>query len=173
MIDVFDRDPAQMMLALGLGREYFSHLSSRFSAFTADFLTAQENPTFTRTFRAARPSAGVTSFFRDPPAWEQLKDEVIPALLAAQPKGGVLRAWASGCSTGEEAYSLARVFKEALERVKPAGNFSLQVFATDLDRDAIDRARAGVLTVPGPPVLWRAGLAGQRCAGPQTEMPLR
>ena len=87
---------------------------------------------------------GVTSFFRDPPAWEQLKDEVIPALLAAHPKGGVLRAWASGCSTGEEAYSLAMVFKEALERVKPAGNFSLQVFATDLDRDAIDRARAGV-----------------------------
>jgi two-component system CheB/CheR fusion protein len=87
---------------------------------------------------------GVTSFFRDPPAWEQLKDEVIPTLLAAHPKGGVLRAWASGCSTGEEAYSLAMVFKEALERVKPAGNFSLQVFATDLDRDAIDRARAGV-----------------------------
>jgi two-component system CheB/CheR fusion protein len=87
---------------------------------------------------------GVTSFFRDPPAWEQLKDEVIPALLAAHPKGGLLRAWASGCSTGEEAYSLAMVFKEALERVTPAGNFSLQLFATDLDRDAIDRARAGV-----------------------------
>lgn len=87
---------------------------------------------------------GVTSFFRDPPAWEQLKDEIIPALLAAHPKGGVLRAWASGCSTGEEAYSLAMVFKEALERVKPAVSFSLQVFATDLDRDAIDRARAGV-----------------------------
>ena len=87
---------------------------------------------------------GVTSFFRDPPAWEQLKDEVIPALLASHPKGGLLRAWVSGCSTGEEAYSLAMVFKEALERVKPAGNFSLQVFATDLDRDAIDRARAGV-----------------------------
>ena len=87
---------------------------------------------------------GVTSFFRDPPAWEQFKTEVIPALLAAYPKGGVLRAWASGCSTGEEAYSLAMVFKEALERVKPAGNFSLQVFATDLDRDAIDKARAGV-----------------------------
>lgn len=65
MIDVFDRDPAKMMLTLGLGREYFSHLSSRFAAFTADFLTAQENPTFTRTFRAGRPSAGVTSFFRD------------------------------------------------------------------------------------------------------------
>ena len=56
----------------------------------------------------------------------------------------MLRAWVPGCSTGEEAYSLAMVFKEALERVKPAGNFSLQVFATDLDRDAIDKARAGV-----------------------------
>jgi two-component system CheB/CheR fusion protein len=87
---------------------------------------------------------GVTSFFRDPPAWEQLKDEVIPALLAAHPKGGVLRAWTPGCSTGEEAYSLAMVFKEAQERVKPAGVFTLQIFATDLDRDAIDRARAGV-----------------------------
>jgi two-component system CheB/CheR fusion protein len=87
---------------------------------------------------------GVTSFFRDPLAWEQLKDKVMPALLAAHPNGGVLRAWTSGCSTGEEAYSLAMVFKEALEQVNPAGNFSLQVFATDLDRDAIDKARAGV-----------------------------
>jgi two-component system CheB/CheR fusion protein len=87
---------------------------------------------------------GVTSFFRDSPAWEQLKDLAIPALLAAYPKGGVLRAWAAGCSTGEEAYSLAMIFKEALEQAKPSRNFSLQVFATDLDRDAIDRARAGV-----------------------------
>jgi two-component system CheB/CheR fusion protein len=87
---------------------------------------------------------GVTSFFRDPPAWEQLKEEVIPSVLSAHPKGGLLRAWTPGCSTGEEAYSLAMIFKEALERVKPAGNFSLQVFATDLDRDAIDKARAGV-----------------------------
>ena len=87
---------------------------------------------------------GVTSFFRDPPAWQQLQDKVIPALLAAHPKGGVLRAWTPGCSTGEEAYSLAMVFKEALERARPARNVSLQVFATDLDRDAIDRARSGV-----------------------------
>jgi two-component system CheB/CheR fusion protein len=87
---------------------------------------------------------GVTSFFRDPPAWEQLSEEVVPSLLAAHPKGGVLRAWTPGCSTGEEAYSLAMVFREALERVKPAGNFSLQIFATDLDRDAIGKARTGV-----------------------------
>ncbi len=87
---------------------------------------------------------GVTSFFRDPAAWEQLKDKVMPALLAARPQGAVLRAWTSGCSTGEEAYSLAMVFKEVIEQVDPAGNFSLQIFATDLDRDAIDKARAGL-----------------------------
>jgi len=86
---------------------------------------------------------GVTSFFRDPPAWEQLKDEIIPTLLAAHPKGGVLRAWVCGCSTGEEAYSLVMLFREALDQVKPAGNFKIQVFATDLDRDAIEKARRG------------------------------
>ena len=86
---------------------------------------------------------GVTSFFRDPAMWEQLKTEVIPALLAARPSGGMLRAWIPGCSTGEEAYSLAIVFREALEQIKPAFHYALQVFATDLDKDAIDKARAG------------------------------
>ncbi len=87
---------------------------------------------------------GVTSFFRDPAAWEQLQGEAIPALLAGRPDGGMLRAWSAGCSTGEEAYSLAIAFKEALEQVKPKENFTLQIFATDLDRDAIDKARQGV-----------------------------
>lgn len=86
---------------------------------------------------------GVTSFFRDAAVWDQLKTEVLPALLAIHPNGGVLRAWSTGCSTGEEAYSLAIVFREVLEQVKPASHFSLQVFATDLDKDAIDKARAG------------------------------
>ncbi|EHP86028.1 MCP methyltransferase/methylesterase, CheR/CheB with PAS/PAC sensor [Geobacter metallireducens RCH3] len=87
---------------------------------------------------------GVTSFFRDPAAWENLKNEVIPDLLASHPEGGVLRAWSAGCSTGEEAYSLAIIFREVLEQVKPKAHFSLQVFATDLDRDAIDKARLGL-----------------------------
>ncbi len=87
---------------------------------------------------------GVTSFFRDPAVWEQLKDKIIPEFLAAHPEGGVSRAWVAGCSTGEEAYSLAIVFKEALDKSAPAKSFSLQIFATDLDKDAIDKARAGV-----------------------------
>jgi two-component system CheB/CheR fusion protein len=87
---------------------------------------------------------GVTSFFRDPAAWEHLGREVLPALLAERPRGSVLRAWVPGCSTGEEAYSLAIVFKEALERLKAPKNLALQIFATDLDRDAIEKARVGL-----------------------------
>lgn len=87
---------------------------------------------------------GVTSFFRDPAAWEHLKSEVIPLFLTNMPSGGVLRAWSAGCSTGEEAYSLAIVFKEALEQIKPQSHYTLQIFATDLDREAIDKARLGM-----------------------------
>jgi two-component system CheB/CheR fusion protein len=87
---------------------------------------------------------GVTSFFRDPAAWDQLCSEAIPVLLANRPAGHALRAWVPGCSTGEEAYSLAIAFKEAFEQAKTKGNFALQIFATDLDHDAIDKARQGL-----------------------------
>jgi len=86
---------------------------------------------------------GVTSFFRDPAVWEQLQTTVVPALLAAHPDGATLRLWSAGCSTGEEAYSLAIILREALEQVQSPVRYAFQVFATDLDRDAIDRARAG------------------------------
>jgi len=87
---------------------------------------------------------GVTSFFRDPAAWDELRKKILPALLASRPVGQVLRAWVPGCSTGEEAYSLAMVFKEAMEALKPRKKMKLQVFATDLDKDAIDKARQGI-----------------------------
>jgi two-component system CheB/CheR fusion protein len=87
---------------------------------------------------------GVTSFFRDPAAWQQLAKRAIPALLASRAAGGSLRAWVAGCSTGEEAYSLAIVFSEALRRTKSASHFSIQIYATDLDKEAIDKARQGL-----------------------------
>ena len=87
---------------------------------------------------------GVTSFFRDSTMWDKLRDQILPDLLKELPNGYVIRAWITGCSTGEEAYSLAIVFKEAYEKVKQIKNLSLQIFATDIDIDAIDRARKGV-----------------------------
>ena len=87
---------------------------------------------------------GVTRFFRDSDVWDVLVARAIPALLAERQAGGVLRAWVPGCSSGEEAYSLAMVFHEALEQTRAARSVALQIFATDLDKDAIERARAGV-----------------------------
>jgi two-component system CheB/CheR fusion protein len=86
---------------------------------------------------------GVTSFFRDPLVWQLLREETIPALLASR-SAGPLRAWVAGCSTGEEAYSLAIVFKEVMEKINPKKSFKLQIFASDLDRDAINKARQGL-----------------------------
>jgi two-component system CheB/CheR fusion protein len=87
---------------------------------------------------------GVTAFFRDPLVWEKLKNTVIPTILANFQPGSILRAWIPGCSTGEEAYSLAIVFKEALEKANLHEGFSLQIFATDLDNDAVETARKGL-----------------------------
>lgn len=87
---------------------------------------------------------GVTSFFRDPAVWEHLRNETIPALLAANPDGAAFKAWVPACSTGEEAYTLAMVFDEAVARSNEPGKYSLQIFATDLHGDAIDKARQGL-----------------------------
>ncbi|MFZ4855987.1 MAG: chemotaxis protein CheB [Desulfuromonadaceae bacterium] len=87
---------------------------------------------------------GVTSFFRDTAMWEELKVEALPKILAGYSEGGTLRAWSCGCSTGEEAYSLAILFREALDRATLSENYNLQIFATDLDADAIEKARRGL-----------------------------
>ena len=85
---------------------------------------------------------GVTSFFRDPEAFAALESLVIPKLFDGKPAGGVVRAWAAGCSSGEEAFSIAILLQERLEMLKQ--NFKIQVFATDIDSRAIAVARAGL-----------------------------
>jgi two-component system CheB/CheR fusion protein len=85
---------------------------------------------------------GVTSFFRDAEIFEEVRKQVIPRLFAGKAAGSAIRLWVPGCSTGEEAYSLAMLLRERMEELKE--NFKVQIFATDIDREAIDHARAGV-----------------------------
>ena len=87
---------------------------------------------------------GVTNFFRDVLVWDKMKEKIVPEMIEKAHAGDILRAWIPGCSTGEEAYSLAIVFKEVLEKTNPHGGLSLQIFATDLDKDAIEIARKGL-----------------------------
>ncbi|HET7525536.1 MAG TPA: chemotaxis protein CheB [Burkholderiaceae bacterium] len=87
---------------------------------------------------------GVTSFFRDADVWQELKDTALPTLLARRGTDDTrLRAWVVGCSTGEEAYSLAMAFTEVAETMPEHGTHGLQIFATDLSADAILAARSG------------------------------
>ena len=84
---------------------------------------------------------GVTHFFRDPEAFLALKQEGLPALFAGKPPGANLRIWVCGCSTGEEAYTLAMLLQEHMDQLRVG--FNVQIFATDIDRAAIEIARAG------------------------------
>ncbi len=85
---------------------------------------------------------GVTSFFRDPEAYQVLEREVFPRLLRGRKTDDPLRCWVVGCSTGEEAYSLAVIVSEAMEKLKKY--LTVQIFATDIDEAAIENARKGI-----------------------------
>ncbi|MCA9959445.1 MAG: hypothetical protein KC443_10450, partial [Anaerolineales bacterium] len=85
---------------------------------------------------------GVTRFFRDPEAFEELRTAVIPAILANKDAQDQVRVWVVGCSTGEEAYSLAILFREAMEAANK--NLDVKIFATDIDKEAIDFASRGI-----------------------------
>ncbi|UJX41205.1 PAS domain-containing protein [Desulfovibrio sp. JY] len=85
---------------------------------------------------------GVTSFFRDPEAFKALEQQVLPKLFADKPAGSLVRVWSTGCSTGEEAYSIAILLQEYLETTQQ--RYVAQVFATDIDSQAIATARSGL-----------------------------
>jgi two-component system CheB/CheR fusion protein len=86
---------------------------------------------------------GVTSFFRDPAVWQHLLESALPALLARRGGETKFRAWVAGCSTGEEAYTLAIVFAQVVQRLPEHHGCTLQIFASDLSPDAIATARVG------------------------------
>ena len=87
---------------------------------------------------------GVTSFFRDPEAFELLKKTIVLDILKNNENERAVRVWIPGCSTGEEAYSIAIIFSECLSKLRLKGDFKVQIFATDIDKAAIDKARQGL-----------------------------
>ena len=86
---------------------------------------------------------GVTNFFRDPESFQTLQKEVLPQVCAELKDEAVFRVWTPGCSTGEEVYSLAMVILETLDDF-PQKRITLQMFGTDIDKRAIDKAREGL-----------------------------
>jgi two-component system CheB/CheR fusion protein len=103
------------------------------------------------TYLAAHPEEGralftdllinVTRFFRDPEAFKILKQEILPQLFADKPADYVFRIWVAGCSSGEEAYSVAILVRELMNETPKA--FKIQIYSTDLDEESIAKARAG------------------------------
>ncbi|MCP1305997.1 CheR family methyltransferase [Paenibacillus tyrfis] len=85
---------------------------------------------------------GVTHFFRDPRAFETIQKKVIPAIAESRRHERHIRVWVAGCSTGEEAYSLAMLFHQFNE--SSAEPYSVKIFSTDLDKDAIAAASQGI-----------------------------
>jgi two-component system, chemotaxis family, CheB/CheR fusion protein len=84
----------------------------------------------------------VTNFFRDPKVFAVLEQKIIPDLIRNHPSDRPVRIWIAGCSTGEEAYSLAMLFREEMSATaKPT---QLQIFASDVDQEAVDIAREGL-----------------------------
>ena len=83
----------------------------------------------------------VTEFFRDPPAWEILRHEILPGLLKRIQPGHSFRAWSAGCASGEEPYSIAILLAEHFgSRIQ---DYDVKIYATDIDDDALNSARRG------------------------------
>lgn len=85
---------------------------------------------------------GVTRFFRDEEAFNIIKSKVIPEIVRNKPDNSTIRVWIAGCSTGEEAYSLAILFREHMDAIQR--NTNIKIFATDIDSNAIEYASAGI-----------------------------
>ncbi len=84
---------------------------------------------------------GVTNFFRDPQAFRALEEDALPRIFDGHDAGEAIRVWVAGCSTGEEAYSIAILLHEAMERSEQ--HYNVQIFASDVDAHAIRQARLG------------------------------
>ncbi|WP_288403086.1 CheR family methyltransferase [uncultured Deinococcus sp.] len=86
----------------------------------------------------------VTSFFRDAEAFDELKDQLRQYILTVKQDVDQFRVWVAGCATGEEAYSVAIALHELMAELRKVRIFKVQIFATDIDKEALERARYGL-----------------------------
>jgi two-component system CheB/CheR fusion protein len=89
----------------------------------------------------------VTNFFRDTDGFETIKNVVLPRILKTKKEGEVIRIWVAGCSTGEEAYSIAIIVNEVLSSEEKNKKLKVQIFATDIDEISIEKARSGIFAM--------------------------
>lgn len=108
----------------------------------AKYLTLVQSDAAERQVLASDLLINVTSFFRDPKVFDYMAEYVLPELIAEHPKDRKIRVWTAGCSTGEEAYSLAMLLREAVEA--SGKDIGIQIFASDADEDAVTVARTGL-----------------------------
>lgn len=86
----------------------------------------------------------VTNFFRDPEAFGIMAEQVLPQIIETKSQEKEIRVWTAGCSTGEEAYSLAMLITEQLDKISDGASFTVRIFATDVDKQSIEYANFGV-----------------------------
>src|SRR5262249_3071435 len=106
-----------------------------------DFLEAHPQE-FTQLFNTIL--INVTSFFRDPQTWEFVASDLIPRILENRTNDASIRLWSAGCSSGEEAYTLAMLFADALgvERFRDR----VKIYATDVDEESLSEGRVASYT---------------------------
>ena len=126
--------------------------SGRFDGFCRALASDEDD---TREFLINAITTNLTAFFRESHHFDYLTDSVIPALLVRNVRSRRLRFWSAGCSTGEEAYSLAMT---VISAIPDPDRWDLRILATDLDTNAVDRAREGIYAlnrIDGIPVAHR------------------
>jgi two-component system CheB/CheR fusion protein len=126
-----ERRIQKRLLSVGLGNfsDYIDYLEVHPEEFAVLFNTILIN---------------VTDFFRDPPAWEVVRESVIPRIVAGKSPDEHVRVWSAGCASGQEAYSAAILLAEALG--EPAFRSRVKVYATDVDESALNEARQAIYT---------------------------
>lgn len=130
--------PAKRVMLMGrLGKLLGRHRLRSFAEYAA--LLAQGDSDDVREFVDAI-TTNLTSFFREPHHFEYLRDDALPALLAARQREGQLRIWSAGCSSGEEPYSIAMILHEALGD----DSFDAKILASDIDDTVLAAAEQAV-----------------------------